>query len=126
MTASIGITVFPLDARDLDALLRNADVAMYYAKERGRNNYQFYSPELGAHTRRDELRRAEIEQRLARLTRREREVLDLLIAGKASKMIAYLLGTSSRTIDIHRARVMDKMQADSLPELVRMALEQRR
>lgn len=125
-TASIGITVFPVDGHNLDTLLRNADVAMYYAKERGRNNYQFYSPELDAHSRRDELRRAEIEQRLARLTRREREVLNLLIAGKATKMIAYLLGTSSRTIDIHRARVMDKMQADSLPELVRMVLDQRR
>ena len=126
LTVSIGITIFPLDGRDLDTLLRNADVAMHYAKERGRNNYQFYSPELDAHTRRDELRRAETERRLASLTPREREVLDLLISGKASKMIAYLLGTSSRTIDIHRARVMEKMGADSLPELVRMVLEHRR
>jgi len=47
-------------------------------------------------------------------------VLDLLVAGKASKMIAYLLGNSTRTIDIHRARVMEKMQADSLAELVHM------
>ncbi len=125
LTVSIGIAVFPIDAHDLDALLRNADVAMHYAKERGGNNYQFYSPELDAHSRRDELRRAEIGQRLERLTRREREVLELLIAGKASKMIAYTLGISARTIDIHRARVMDKMQADSLPELVRMVLQQR-
>lgn len=125
LTASIGITVFPRDAADLDTLLRNADVAMYSAKERGGNNYQFYSPELDAHSRRDELRRAGIEQRLQRLTPREREVLELLIAGKASKMIAYLLGTSTRTIDHHRARIMDKMQADSLPELVRMVLERR-
>ena len=126
LTASIGIAVFSLDAHDLDALLRNADVAMYYAKENGRNNYQLYSPELDVRTRRDELRRAEIEQGLARLTPREREVLDMLVAGKPSKMIAYLLGTSSRTIDIHRARVMDKMQAESLPELVRMVIQQRR
>ncbi|MDP1647318.1 MAG: diguanylate cyclase [Rubrivivax sp.] len=123
LTASIGITVFSIDAHELDALLRNADVAMYYAKERGRNNYQFYSPDLDTRTRRDELRRAEIEHRLARLTPREREVLDLLVAGKANKMVAYLLGTSTRTIENHRARIMDKMQADSLPELVRMRLD---
>lgn len=123
LTASIGITVFSLDAHDLDALLRNADVAMYYAKDRGRNNYQFYSPELDARTHRDELRRSEIEHRLARLTPREREVLDMLVAGKANKMVAYLLGTSARTIENHRARIMDKMQADSLPELVRMRLD---
>ncbi len=74
---------------------------------------------------RDELRRAEIEQKLARLTPREREVLDMLVAGKANKMIAYLLGTSPRTIEHHRATIMDKMQADSLPDLVRMVLDLR-
>ncbi len=72
---------------------------------------------------RDELRRAEIEQKLARLRPREREVLDMLVAGKTNKMIAYLLGTSPRTIEHHRARIMDKMQADSLPDLVRMVLD---
>lgn len=125
LTASIGITVFPLDTQDLDTLLRNADAAMHYAKERGRNNYQPYSPELDAHSRRDELRRAGIEQRLTRLTPREREVLDMLVSGKANKMIAYLLGTSPRTTEQHRAKVMAKMQADSLPELVRMVLDLR-
>ena len=123
LTASIGIAVFPPDADDLDALLRNADVAMYYAKEHGRNNYQFYSPGLDARTSRDERRRTEVEQKLARLTPREHEVLDMLVAGKANKMVAYLLGTSTRTIENHRARIMDKMQADSLPELVRMRLD---
>lgn len=123
LTASIGLTVFSLDAHDLDALQRNADVAMHYAKERGRNNYQFYSPELDARTSRDERRRTEVEHRLARLTPREREVLDMLVAGKANKMVAYLLGTSTRTIENHRASIMDKMQADSLPELVRMRLD---
>lgn len=123
LTASIGLSLFSLDAQDLDALLRNADVAMYYAKERGGNNYQFYAPDLDGRSRRDELRRAELEQRLARLTPRERQVLDIVVAGKANKMAAYLLGTSTRTIENHRARIMDKMQADSLPELVRMRLD---
>ena len=126
LTASIGISLFPNDARDVDMLLRNADIAMYYAKERGRNNHQFYSPELERLTRRDDLRRNEVSQRLARLTPREREVLDLLVEGKASKMIAYLLGASTRTIDVHRARVMEKMEADSLADLVRCVLEHRR
>jgi diguanylate cyclase (GGDEF)-like protein/PAS domain S-box-containing protein len=125
LTASIGITVFPLDTQDLDTLLRNADAAMHYAKERGRNNCQPYSPELDVHGRCEELRRAGIEQRLASLTPREREVLDMLVSGKANKMIAYLLGTSPRTIEQHRAKVMAKMQADSLPELMRMVLDLR-
>ena len=98
-------------------------MAMHFAKDCGGNNYQFYAPELDGRSRRDELRRAEIAQRLARLTPREREVLDMLVAGKANKMVAYLLGTSTRTIDNHRASIMDKMQADSLPELVRMRLD---
>lgn len=123
VTASIGITVYSLDADKLDRLWKNADVAMYYAKECGRNNYQFYSPEIEARSRRDELRRAELSRKLAGLTAREREVLEILVAGKANKMIAYLLGTSTRTIENHRARIMDKMQADSLPELVRMVLD---
>lgn len=123
VTASIGITVYPLDGDDLDRLWKNADVAMYYAKDCGRNNYQFYVPEIETRGRRDELRRAEMAQKLARLTPREREVLDMLITGKANKMVAYLLGTSPRTIEHHRAKIMDKMQADSLPDLVRMVLD---
>ncbi len=43
ITASLGITVFPDDAEDTDALIKNADIAMYHAKEQGRNNYQFFS-----------------------------------------------------------------------------------
>jgi diguanylate cyclase (GGDEF)-like protein len=63
VTASIGITVFPNDTEDQDTLIRNADVAMYRAKERGRNNYQFYTPEMNRRTREmlnleSELRRA--------------------------------------------------------------------
>ena len=66
--------------------------------------------------------RAEIESRLATLSKRERDVLDGLVAGLANKQIAFDLGISPRTIEIYRANVMTKMQAASLSELVRMAL----
>lgn len=121
LTASIGISVFSIDAADLEALLRNADVAMHFSAAGGGNTHQYYSPELDERSRRDEIRRTAIEHRLARLTPREREVLDMIVDGKASKMAAYLLGISTRTIDNHRAKVMDKMEADSLPDLVRMS-----
>ena len=123
LTVSIGIAICPHDAEDIDTLLRKATLAMKHAKQHGRNRYQFYSVDLETQERSEAQRRAEIRQRLQTLTPREREVLDLLIAGKASKMIAYLLGISARTIDIHRGRVMAKMQADSLAGLVHMMRE---
>ena len=57
-----------------------------------------------------------------RLTAREREVLGLLAAGQSNKSIAFELGISPRTVEIHRARVMEKLQARNLADLVRMAL----
>jgi two-component system response regulator FixJ len=63
------------------------------------------------------------EGRLASLTPREREVFHQLIAGQPNKVIAHNLGISARTVEIHRARVMEKMEVRSLPELVRMAIE---
>ena len=56
------------------------------------------------------------------LTSREREVMALVVEGKANKVIAFDLGVSERTIEIHRSRVMKKMEAKSLPHLVRMAI----
>ena len=61
-------------------------------------------------------------RRLATLTPREREVLDGLVAGHASKQIAQDLGASPRTIEVHRLRVMEKLQVRNLPELVRLVL----
>lgn len=61
-------------------------------------------------------------ERLALLTPREREVFDLVIDGKINKVIAYELGISIKTVELHRKRVKEKMQAGSLPELMRMAM----
>jgi two-component system response regulator FixJ len=66
---------------------------------------------------------AELRERLGSLTPRERDVLDGLVAGLPNKTIAYDLGISPRTVEIHRARVMEKMRAKSLSELVRIALQ---
>jgi two-component system response regulator FixJ len=60
--------------------------------------------------------------KLALLSPREREVLEGLLAGLPNKTIAYDLAISPRTVEIHRARVMDKMGARSLSELIRLAL----
>jgi FixJ family two-component response regulator len=70
---------------------------------------------LGEHER--------IKTHLEALTPREREVLDLLIQGKQNKVIAQELDVSPRTVEIHRARVMEKMNAQSVAELVRMMLD---
>jgi two-component system response regulator FixJ len=69
-----------------------------------------------------EAQKAEILERLATLTNRERQVLDGLVAGQPNKTIAFDLGISPRTVEIYRANVMTKMKASSLSELVRMAL----
>lgn len=61
----------------------------------------------------------------ALLTPREAEVMQLMLTGMSSKTIARELGVSHRTVDIHRGRVMEKMQAETLAELVRMELSRR-
>jgi RNA polymerase sigma factor (sigma-70 family) len=63
----------------------------------------------------------EIQQRLASLTPREREVLPLVVSGMLNKQVALRLGTTEKTIKVHRARIMEKMRADSLADLVRLA-----
>ncbi|MEN8131618.1 MAG: response regulator [Pseudomonadota bacterium] len=67
--------------------------------------------------------RSDIIQRLRRLTRREREVMNRVVVGKANKEIASELDVSPRTVEVHRARVMQKMVARSIPELIAMALK---
>ena len=67
--------------------------------------------------------RARIRERLDSLTPREREVLALVTSGKANKVMAADLGLSQRTVEIHRAHVMEKMAASSIAQLVRMVLD---
>ncbi len=64
----------------------------------------------------------EIHNRLTGLSNRERQVLEGLVAGKANKVIAFDLGISPRTVEIYRANLMTKMAANSLSDLVRMAM----
>jgi len=66
------------------------------------------------------MRKDEVEMRIAMLTPREQQVLDLVALGNTNKTIARQLAISQRTVEIHRAKVMDKMRAESLAELVRM------
>jgi diguanylate cyclase (GGDEF)-like protein len=123
VTATVGVALYPSDADNVDTLLQNADFAVFHAREYNRNTCQFYSPELRVRTRHHEAWRAKIEKGLASLTPREREVGQILVAGNANKMIGYMLGASMRTIESHRASIMKKMDAHSLPELVRMVIE---
>lgn len=66
---------------------------------------------------------SELAERLHSLTPREKEVMDLLVQGKRNKLIAAELGISSRTVEAHRSRVMEKLQADSLSDIVRIAMQ---
>lgn len=72
------------------------------------------------HTARNEL--ASIQARTAKLTPREREVLERVAAGQANKRVAIDLGVSERTVEIHRSHLMQKMGARHLADLVRMKL----
>ena len=70
--------------------------------------------------RQKEAERKELESRLALLTPRERQVMDLVTAGKLNKVIASKLGLSQKTVEFHRNHIMEKMKVDSVAELVRL------
>jgi FixJ family two-component response regulator len=78
--------------------------------------------ECGAQRRKEEAERAAINARLALLTPREREVLDHVVEGQTTKEIAFSLSLSHKTIETHRTRIMRKMRAESVAELVRMMI----
>lgn len=91
---------------DNDALLERVEMALQKDRER----------------REREAGSAEIEQRLEKLTPREREVMEGILAGKLNKVIAHELNMSTRTVEVHRARVLDKLHAQNASEMVRLVL----
>jgi two-component system response regulator FixJ len=91
---------------DSDALLASVEEALRRAGRRPETGFDY----------------AEIAARAAELSAREREVMDLVVAGHPNKVIAHRLGIAIRTVEIHRARVMEKLGARNLSELVRMAI----
>ena len=78
------------------------------------------APRADQEQRSERAEHAEVQSRTNKLTKRKREVLDFVVTGTPNKVIAYELGVSQRTVKIHCARVMEKMQAPSLAEFVRM------
>lgn len=69
-----------------------------------------------------EHRRGEFERLLAALTAREKEVMELVVAGRHNREIAEALGISARTVEVHKARMMAKLRVESVPDLVRLNL----
>ena len=70
-----------------------------------------------------DLQHQQLRALFANLTGREREVLDQVVLGKSNKAIANCFGLSAKTIEVHRAKVMEKMQADSVADLVKMSMQ---
>ena len=68
------------------------------------------------------IRQADIAERVERLTQREREVMERVVVGEANRVIAEHLGLSPKTVEVHRAHVMEKLEVRSLAELVRLAV----
>ena len=77
--------------------------------------------EIASDSKNRAAQREEIARRLQTLTTREREVMNLVVAGASNKAVAAQLGISPRTVEVYRAQVMGKMQARTLPDLVRIA-----
>ena len=71
----------------------------------------------------DDARKADFERRLARLTPREREVLAMVVEGRHNREVAQVLGISPRTVEVYKARVMDKLDVERLPDLIRLTLK---
>jgi FixJ family two-component response regulator len=73
-----------------------------------------------ARTRRRRQEMRDVQARIRLLTQREREIMDLLVQGKTNKAIAYELGISQKTVDFHRANILQKVEVASVVELVRL------
>ena len=101
---AVDLLTKPVDVRDLIAAIRRAMTR-------------------DEHERASEIRLAEVRRRVAMLTARETEVFARVVTGMLNKQIGAALGIGEKTVKVHRARVMDKMQAGSVAELVRLADE---
>lgn len=112
-TADIPIAVAAMRAGAVDFIQKPFDNSDLVARVR---------KAVEQHASRDHgpLEHSSIRRRLHSLTPREREVMELVVAGRTSKEIARIIGASHRTVDIHRARLMQKMAAETLADLVRM------
>jgi two-component system, LuxR family, response regulator FixJ len=73
--------------------------------------------------RKNKNERSEIQRRINRLTSREKEVLNLILGNHSNKEVAKLLSISHRTIDVHRARIMEKMEVENIAELLLMVMQ---
>jgi len=111
----ISLAVEAMKIGAVDFLEKPFDEALLVASVRSALNKD-------ASTARQKAEIADIHDRLAALSNRERQVLEGLVAGKANKIIAFDLGISPRTVEIYRANVMTKLEANSLSDLVRMAM----
>ncbi len=78
---------------------------------------------LAAAAEENAARKAETDRRLARLTPREKQVLAMVIDGRHNREVAAALGISPRTVEVYKARLMDKLDVERLPDLIRLSVE---
>ena len=122
LTPRVGISPSSAETDTPEGLIQAADTALCWSGQQGQELVQWYSSELAEWVRESRQNWADVGLRIGRLSPREREVADLIVAGHSSKMIAYQLGTSDRTVDAQRVRIMDKLQASTLADVVRMMM----
>jgi FixJ family two-component response regulator len=115
-TADVSTTVELMKQGAIDLLQKPFEVEKLVASVRR-------GIEIDATAHAAKVRRDAIQSRLQRLTPREHEVMKLVVTGRANKQIAYELKLSEKTVEIHRSRVMKKMEAESVAELVRQCID---
>lgn len=111
---SIPMSVHAMKQGAVDFLTKPADPEMLIKSVR-----LAFEQEAGSRARNDEI--AEVKARFATLTPREHEVCEYVISGRMNKQIGAALGTTEKTVKVHRARIMDKLRVNSVAELVQLA-----
>jgi FixJ family two-component response regulator len=120
--------IFVTDSRDVTCAVRAIKAGAAEVLEEPIDPKIFLSAVISALERNEQLRaqrkeRMQLRQRYERLTRRERQVLPLVLGGWLIKQSAYALGIADITLQTHRTKIMKKMEAKSLPDLVRMGMK---